>query len=90
MMIATTAFCFVAQKLLKEEHVELLDYASTVGQILHVLNMSKTELLVILQLSKANKDLIKSFLVCKFSNCRATNEVKSQTITISLKWKKAN
>ena len=44
MMIATTAFCFVSQKLLNEEHVELLDYASTVDQILHVFNMNKTEL----------------------------------------------
>ena len=54
MMIATTAFCFVSRKLLNEEHVELLDYASTVGQILHLLNMSKTELLAILQLLEAN------------------------------------
>ena len=54
LMIATTIFCFVSRKLLREEHTELLDYASTVDQILHVFNMNKTELLTILQLSKAN------------------------------------
>ena len=54
LMIATTIFCFVSRKLLREEHNELLDYASTVDQILHVFNMNKTELLTILQLSKAN------------------------------------
>lgn len=54
LMIATTIFYFVSRKLLREEHTELLDYASTVDQILHVFNMNKTELLTILQLSKAN------------------------------------
>ena len=54
LMIATTIFCFGSRKLLREEHTELLDYASTVDQILHVFNMNKTELLTILQLSKAN------------------------------------
>lgn len=54
LMIATTVFCIVSRKLLREEHTELLDYASTVDQILHVFNMNKTELLTILQLSKAN------------------------------------
>lgn len=54
LMIATTVFCIVSRKLLHEEHTELLDYASTVDQILHVFNMNKTELLTILQLSKAN------------------------------------
>lgn len=54
LMIATTVFCFVSRKLLHEEHTELLDYASTVDQILQVFNMNKTELLTILQLSKAN------------------------------------
>lgn len=54
LMIATTIFCFVSRKLLREEHTELLDYASTVDQILHVFNMNKTELLTILQLSKTN------------------------------------
>ena len=54
LMIATTIFCFVSRKLLREEHTEQLDYASTVDQILHVFNMNKTELLTILQLSKAN------------------------------------
>lgn len=54
LMIATTVFCFVSRKLLREEHTELLDYASTVDQILQVFNMNKTELLTILQLSKAN------------------------------------
>ena len=53
MEIVTTAFCFVSQKLLYEEHTELVGYVNTVDQILRVFNISKTELVTLLQLAKA-------------------------------------
>ena len=49
---ATTVFVFVANKLLHEQQMELDDYADTIDQILHVFNMTKAELLAILQLAK--------------------------------------
>ena len=53
MSIATTAFGFVANKLLREQQIEFNDYASTVDQVLHVFNMSKNELLALLKLAKS-------------------------------------
>ena len=51
--IATTAFGFVANKLLREQQMELNDYASTIDQVLNVFNMRKSELLALLKLAKA-------------------------------------
>ena len=51
--VATTVFSFVAGKLLREQQMELDDYAHTIDQVLHVFNMSKTELLALLKLAKA-------------------------------------
>ena len=51
--VATTALGFVANKLLREQHMELDDYANTIDQVLHVFNMKKYELLALLQLAKA-------------------------------------
>ena len=51
--IATTAFGFVANKLLHEQQMELNDYASTIDQVLNVFNMRKSELLALLKLAKA-------------------------------------
>lgn len=51
--VATTAFCFVSRRLLYEEHSELVGYVNTVDQILRVFNISKTELVTLLQLAKA-------------------------------------
>ena len=53
MSVATTVFGFVAGTLLREQQIELNDYANTIGQVLHVFNMSKTELLALLKLAKA-------------------------------------
>ena len=51
--VATTAFGFVADKLLRDQQIEFNDYASTVDQVLHVFNMSKNELLALLKLAKS-------------------------------------
>lgn len=53
MSVATTVFGFVAGTLLREQQMELNDYAHTIDQVLHVFNMSKTELLALLKLAKA-------------------------------------
>ena len=50
--IATTVFGFVANKLLHEQQMELNDHANTINQVLHVFDMSKTELLALLKLAK--------------------------------------
>ena len=50
--IATTVFGFVANKLLREQHMELNDHANTINQMLQVFDMSKTELLAILKLAR--------------------------------------
>ena len=50
--IATTAFGFVANKLLHEQQMELNDYASTINQVLNVFSMRKNELLALLKLAK--------------------------------------
>lgn len=49
----STIFCFVADKLLREQQVELNDYTNTINQVLHVFNMNKTELMALLKLAKA-------------------------------------
>ncbi len=51
--VATTVFGFVANKLLREQQMELDDYANTIEQVLHVFNMRKNELLALLKLAKA-------------------------------------
>ena len=51
--IATTAFGFVADKLLREQQMELDDNANTIDQVLNVFNMRKNELLALLKLAKA-------------------------------------
>ena len=51
--VATTAFGFVASKLLREQQMELNDYANTIDQVLNVFNMSKNELLALLKLAKS-------------------------------------
>lgn len=51
--VVTTAFGFVADKLLREQQIEFNDYVSTVDQVLHVFNMSKNELLALLKLAKS-------------------------------------
>ena len=51
--VSATVFVFVANKLLIEQQMELDDYAHTIDQVLHVFNMSKTELLALLKLAKA-------------------------------------
>lgn len=51
--VATTVFGFVANKLLREQQMELDDYANTIDQVLHVFNMRKNELLALLKLAKA-------------------------------------
>ena len=51
--VATTAFGFVADKLLHEQQMELDDYANTIDQVLNVFNMRKNELLALLKLAKA-------------------------------------
>lgn len=63
--VATTVFGFVANKLLREQQMELDDYANTIDQVLNVFNMRKNELLALLKLAKAqdtaavyNKELI--------------------------------
>ena len=53
MSVATTVFGFVAGTLLREQQMELDDYAHTIDQVLHVFNMNKTELLALLKLAKA-------------------------------------
>ena len=50
--IATTVFGFVANKLLREQQMELNDHANTINQVLQVFDMSKTELLAILKLAR--------------------------------------
>lgn len=57
--VASTIFCFVADKLLREQQVELNDYTNTINQVLHVFNMNKTELMALLKLAKAkNADTV--------------------------------
>ena len=51
--VATTAFGFVANKLIREQQMELDDYANTIDQVLNVFNMRKNELLALLKLAKA-------------------------------------
>lgn len=51
--VATTVFGFVANKLLREQQMELNDYANTIDQVLNVFNMRKNELLALLKLAKA-------------------------------------
>lgn len=51
--VTTTAFGFVANKLLREQQMDLDDYANTIDQVLNVFNMRKNELLAILRLAKA-------------------------------------
>ena len=53
MSVATTVFGFVAGTLLREQQMELDDYAHTIDQVQHVFNMNKTELLALLKLAKA-------------------------------------
>lgn len=53
MSVATTVFGFVAGTLLREQQMELDDYAHTIDRVLHVFNMNKTELLALLKLVKA-------------------------------------
>ena len=50
--VATTAFGFVANKLIREQQMELNDYANTIDQVLNVFNMRKNELLAILKLAR--------------------------------------
>ena len=50
--VATTAFGFVANKLIREQQMELNDYANTIDQVLNVFNMRKNELLDILKLAR--------------------------------------
>ncbi len=51
--LTTTAFCIVSTKLFNDEYNEKQGYVNTIDQILHVFNISKTELLTLLQLAKA-------------------------------------
>ena len=51
--VATTVFGFVANKLLREQQMELDDYVNTIDQVLNVFNMRKNELLALLKLAKA-------------------------------------
>ena len=51
--VATTVLGFVANKLLREQQMELDDYANTIDQVLNVFNMRKNELLALLKLAKA-------------------------------------
>ena len=51
--VATTIFGFVANKLIREQQMELDDYANTIDQVLNVFNMRKNELLALLKLAKA-------------------------------------
>lgn len=51
--VATTAFGFVANKLIREQQMELNDYTNTIDQVLNVFNMRKNELLALLKLAKA-------------------------------------
>lgn len=51
--VATTASGFVANKLIREQQMELNDYANTIDQVLNVFNMRKNELLALLKLAKA-------------------------------------
>ena len=51
--VSATVFIFVANKLLIEQQMEQDDYAHTIDQVLHVFNMSKTELLALLKQAKA-------------------------------------
>ena len=53
MCVATIVFGFVANKLLREQQMELNDYSNTINQVLHVFNMNKTELLALLKLAKS-------------------------------------
>ena len=50
--VVTTAFGFVANKLIREQQMELNDYANTIDQVLNVFNMRKNELLAILKLAR--------------------------------------
>lgn len=52
--LATSAFCFVSERLLHEQRTEMRGYANTIEQILNVFNVSRTELLAILQIAKAH------------------------------------
>ena len=56
--VVTTAFGFVADKLLHEQQIEFNDYASTVDQVLHVFDMSKSELLALLKLAKSQDNTV--------------------------------
>ncbi len=51
--VSATVFIFVANKLLIEQQMELDDHAHTIDQVLHVFDMTKTELLALLKLAKA-------------------------------------
>lgn len=53
LQLATSAFCFVSDRLLLEQRTEMDGYANTIEQILHAFNMSRTELLSILQIANA-------------------------------------
>lgn len=52
--VTTTAFCLISRKLLHEEYTEMRGYVHTIDQILHVFNISKSELLTLLQLAKSH------------------------------------
>lgn len=51
--VSASVFIFVAGKLLREQQMELNDYANTIDQVLHVFNMNKNELLALLKLAKS-------------------------------------
>lgn len=51
--VSATVFIFVANKLLIEQQMVRDDHAHTIDQVLHVFDMTKTELLALLKLAKA-------------------------------------
>lgn len=52
MEVAITVFCFIFHRLMQEQTEELHSYADTVGQVLNVFNVSKTELLTLLHVTQ--------------------------------------
>ena len=78
MSIATTVFGFVANKLIREQQMELDDYANTIDQVLNVFNMRKNELLALLKLAKAqdNTAVYDKELVAQLDNNTLQNIIK--------------
>lgn len=79
--IATTAFGFVANKLLREQQMELNDYASTIDQVLNVFNMRKSELLALLKLAKAQDTTTVYDKELLFVSLLLSEELKKQSIS---------